>query len=59
MLPKYKKEIIKREDGMYQLVHPKDFGEKLKRHAFFYFSALRYTSELYLDYIIKSVKEVM
>lgn len=52
---KYKRQFIHNPDGTFQIVHPKDYGEKLKKHAFFYMKALRYSSESYLEYVEKSI----
>jgi len=54
---KYKRQFVQNSDGTFQIIHPKDYGEKLKRHAFFYMQALRYSSMGYLEYVEKSIRE--
>jgi hypothetical protein len=45
------------DDDTFSLIHPAEYGEKLKKHAFFYFAALAYSSSSYLDYLEKSIRD--
>lgn len=47
----YRLEIIVREDGKFQIIHPREYADKMKRHAFFYLDLLFQTSRGYLSYI--------
>jgi hypothetical protein len=55
MLPRYSWGKKENGDGTFTLIHPEEYGEKLKKHAFFYFDALAYSSRSYLTYLEKSI----
>jgi hypothetical protein len=42
-------------DGTFSLTHPEVYGEKLKRHAYFYLAILAYSTSGYLAYLEKSI----
>lgn len=41
-----------------KIVHSDEYGEKLKKYAFFYMDLLGYSSKGYLDYLEKCILEV-
>ena len=42
-------------DGTFSLIHPQVYGEKLKKHAYFFMAALAHTSASYVAYLEKSI----
>jgi hypothetical protein len=55
----YKREFIELANGNSQVMHPQEYGEKLKMHACFYLKLLRMTSQSYLDFLRNSVSGYM
>lgn len=54
---KFTNQMITNSDESVTLIGPEDFGEMVKKHAFFYFHLLRETSASYLNYIEKCLIE--
>jgi hypothetical protein len=57
--PKYWRQFKELPDGSTQIIHPEEYGEKLKRHAFFYMATLRYSAESYLRYVEASISDTI
>lgn len=55
----YKEEFRNNGDGTITMIFSDELGEKLKKHAFFYFYLLSYSSKGYIDYLEKSIKEAL
>jgi hypothetical protein len=53
----YFREFIQNPDGTMLVKHRDDFGEMLKRHAFFYMKGLREASMGYVDYLEKCIAD--
>lgn len=54
----YLTNIITLDSETYQIIHPEEHGESMKKHAFFYMSLLATTSKIYIDYLIVVLKNV-
>lgn len=59
MEPRYRRTFKELPDNTIQVIHPIDYGEKLKRHAFFYMAALKYSADGYLKYVEKSIRDTI
>jgi hypothetical protein len=53
--PKYYTTLHPNSDGTFSVKHSEIYGDKLKRHAFFYMKALAYSTPPYLKYVEKAL----
>lgn len=51
----YQIEFKDNGNGTFTVIHPKELGERLKRHAYYYMDILCYSTRPYLAYIEKSI----
>ena len=56
---KYKREYKEVDQGSFQIIHSPIYGEKIKRHAFFYMTCLSFSTKSYLDYLALSIEEAL
>jgi hypothetical protein len=51
--------IVEVDKENYQIIHSKELGKEIKKHAFFYMDLLSSTAQPYLDYLKKVLEEVL
>lgn len=57
--PKKVRDCVKVNDETMKMVYSKEYFEKLKKYAFFYMHLLGYSSKSYLDYLEKSILDIL
>lgn len=51
--------IRETEDGGYEIVYPSRYSDRMKKHAYFYYSLLAETSRPYINYIQRAVGSIL
>ncbi|KGO91845.1 hypothetical protein [Flavobacterium subsaxonicum] len=59
MVPNYMWEHKELGDNMVEIIAPEMYGEKLKKHLFYYMKLLAYSSAGYLEYLEKSIVDAL
>lgn len=57
--PKKVRDYVYINNETMKIIHSDEYGEKLKKHAFFYMDLLGYSSKSYLEYLEKSISDIL
>ncbi|MBI3235476.1 MAG: hypothetical protein HYZ42_15800 [Bacteroidetes bacterium] len=53
----YKIEYVEKSNELFQIVYNETYGENIKKHAYFYFDLLSYSSNNYLEYLEQCITD--
>lgn len=54
---RFENEVINQGNGNYMIKYSKELDDELKRHAFFYYACLKYSTDVFVDFLIDSFSD--